>query len=99
MPEHTGHHTKRQRERPTGAAADRAASDGIPLGSVGPGKRVRLVEVDAGHGLASRLAAMGLLPGVELLVVSNRGKGPAVVEVKGTRLALGRAMTQKMRVR
>jgi Fe2+ transport system protein FeoA len=50
-------------------------------------------------GLTSRLSAMGLVPGVEVVVVTNKGVGPAIVEVKGTRLALGRGMTRKILVR
>ena len=71
---------------------------GAPLSSAPRGARVRVVGVDAGRGLATRLAAMGLVPGVEVLIVRNAGSGPAVVEVKGTRLALGRGMAAKIRV-
>lgn len=66
------------------------------LSSISEGRRVRLKGIDAGRGLAGRLAAMGLVPGVEILMVSNRGRGPAIVEVKGARLALGRGMAAKM---
>ena len=31
--------------------------------------------MDAGHGLRARLAAMGLVPGVEVLMVKNEGGG------------------------
>ena len=65
----------------------------MALGAVPPGQRARLVRVDAGAGLASRLAAMGLVPGVEVEMRKNAGRGPVLVEVKGTRLALGRGMT------
>lgn len=71
---------------------------GRPLSSVPEGETVRLLGVDAGHGLKARLAAMGLVPGVQMCMVRNSGHGPAVVEVKGTRLALGRGMTLRMRV-
>jgi len=74
-----------------------AAQDGtVPLSEVAEGQKVRVVGVDAGVGLTSRLTAMGLTPGTEVLMVSNRGRGPAVVEVRGTRLALGRGMTRKI---
>jgi Fe2+ transport system protein FeoA len=68
------------------------------LGDVAPSTRVRLVGVEAGQGLATHLAAMGLVPGVQVLVVRNPGRGPVLVEVKGTRLALGRGMAVKIRV-
>jgi len=70
----------------------------LALGSVPEGQRVRLVKLDAGCGMASRLSAMGLVPGVEVRMLRNRGRGPALVEVKGTRLALGRGMTTKILV-
>jgi Fe2+ transport system protein FeoA len=62
------------------------------------GETVRLVGVEAGHGLRARLAAMGLVPGAKLRMMRNSGHGPAVVEVKDTRLALGRGMTVHLRV-
>jgi len=74
-------------------------ADGRFLSEVAEGDRVHLVGVDAGRGLGARLAAMGLVPGVEVLVVRNRGAGPAVVEVKGARLALGRGMARKIHIR
>jgi len=71
----------------------------VTLSEVPEGGLVQLVGIDAGRGLSARLAAMGLVPGVAVLVVKNGGAGPAVVEVKGTRLALGRGMVHKMLVR
>lgn len=68
------------------------------LSTVPAGQRVRLVGVEAGRGLSAHLAAMGLVPGAEVLMVRNEGAGPALVEVKGTRLALGRGMAAKIRV-
>ncbi|MFP4055673.1 MAG: ferrous iron transport protein A [Candidatus Brocadiia bacterium] len=81
------------------AHAEKAADGAGVLSSVPEGRRVRVVALDAGRGMAARLAAMGVVPGVELLVVNNRGAGPVVVEVKGTRLALGRGMALKILVR
>ncbi len=74
-----------------------AAPRGRPLSSFAEGERARLAGIEAGPGLRARLAAMGLVPGVQVLMVRNSGYGPAVVEVKGTRLALGRGMTLHMR--
>lgn len=76
------------------------ASGGRPLSlsEVREGRRVRVMGVNAGMGLTSRLTAMGVVPGTEVLMVSNQGAGPAVVEVRGTRLALGRGMTRKILV-
>jgi len=71
----------------------------MPLAMVGAGRRVRLVAVNAGRGLTMRLAAMGLVPGVEFEVVRNSFDGPLIVAVGGSRLALGRGMVHRMMVR
>ena len=68
----------------------------MPLAIVQVGRRVRLIAVDAGHGLQGRLAAMGLVPGVEIEVLRNSMHGPFLVEVKGSRIMLGRGMAQKI---
>jgi len=70
----------------------------ISLSMVGPGRRVRLASIDAGEELRSRLAAMGMVRNVEILVVSNSCPGPFVVNVKGTKIAIGRGMAQKVMV-
>jgi ferrous iron transport protein A len=62
------------------------------------GKTVKLVCVEAGRGLNSRLAAMGLLPNVEITVINNGHPGPFVISVKGSRMMLGRGMADKIMV-
>ena len=69
---------------------------GIPLAMVRPGCRTRLVAVRGGRGIVQRLAAMGLVPGVEIEVVSTNGAGPMVIKVMESRVMLGRSMTQKI---
>lgn len=68
----------------------------MPLTVVLPGRKVRIVAVDAGHGLQGRLGAMGLVPGVEIEVLQNSLHGPFLVAVKGCRIMLGRGMAQKI---
>jgi len=69
------------------------------LESVPAGQTVRLVSVQAGHGLRQRLAALGLLANVRLKVLRNEGCGQIIVEVKGTRVALGRGMARRIFVK
>ena len=71
----------------------------MPLAEVEPGRDVQVVAVRAGRGLCARLAAMGILPGVEISVVSNAQSGPLVVAVKDSRVMLGRGMAEKIAVR
>ena len=70
----------------------------IPLSVVPTGRTVRLSSIDAGCGLKSKLAAMGMVGNVELFVVSNSSPGPFVVNVKGTKIAIGRGMANKVMV-
>jgi len=70
----------------------------IPLSTVKSGRKVKLVGVEAGRGLNSRLTAMGLLPNVEITVINNSHPGPFVIDVKGTRMMLGRGMADKIMV-
>ena len=68
----------------------------MPLSLVQVGRKVRLISVDSGFGLRSRLTAMGLVPGVEIAVLKHSMHGPFIIEVKGSRIMLGRGMAQKI---
>jgi Fe2+ transport system protein FeoA len=70
-----------------------------PLSMISSGEKVRMVSIEAGRGLNSRLASMGLLPNVEITVVNNRHPGPFIINVKGSRMMLGRGMAHKIMVR
>ncbi|MCE5341262.1 MAG: FeoA domain-containing protein [Planctomycetaceae bacterium] len=61
--------------------------------------KVKLIKIDAGQALKARLAAMGLLPGVEFGIINNGHPGPLVINLKGTRIVLGRGMAGKIFVR
>lgn len=70
-----------------------------PLSAVRSGETVRLASIEAGRGLNSRLASMGLVPNTEITVVNNGHPGPFVINVKGSRMMLGRGMAHKIMVR
>ncbi len=74
-----------------------APPDAVSLAMVEAGTMVRLVSVQGGRELRSRLADMGLVPGMELRVIRNTG-GPFIIAIKESRLALGRGMAQKILV-
>jgi len=67
-----------------------------PLSTVTAGQKVKLVSINAGHGLNSRLASMGLLPNVEIIVINNTHPGPFVISVKDSKMMLGRGMAHKI---
>ncbi len=70
----------------------------MPLSAVSTGRTAVLRRIRGGHDLAARLAAMGFVPGVTIVVHQNDRNGPVVVAVKGGRVMLGRGMAAKMAV-
>jgi ferrous iron transport protein A len=46
--------------------------------------------LDGGRMFRSRAANLGFTAGAEVTVVQNYGRGPMIVAVRGTRVALGR---------
>ncbi len=59
------------------------------------GRRLRVRGVGGGRQVRSRLAAIGVRPGVVLqVVVKGPLGGPVLVEVDGARLAIGRRMAR-----
>ncbi|HUU20261.1 MAG TPA: FeoA family protein [Sedimentisphaerales bacterium] len=68
------------------------------LSKVQSGETVQLVGIEAGRGLNSRLASMGLVPNVKITVVNNSQPGPFVISVKNSKMMLGRGMAHKIMV-
>jgi len=68
------------------------------LSAVRAGETVKIVSVQAGRGLNSRLASMGLMSKVQITVVNNSHPGPFVISVKGSKMMLGRGMAHKIMV-
>jgi len=70
---------------------------GPTLSNLLPGSRARLVWVSNERALTRRLAELGLLVGAEIEVVQATG-GALVVAVRGSRLAVGRALADRLGV-
>ena len=68
------------------------------LAGVKPGQTVRLIRIDVGPRLMARLAAMGMLPHMEITVVRNGHPGPCVVSVRDSKVVLGRGMADRIEV-
>ena len=71
----------------------------MPLAMVCPGEPVQVVGVRAGHGLQRKLADMGLIPGVIIRVMNGQMPGPVIIDLRGSRLALGHGVAQKILVK
>jgi len=77
----------------------RGPRPGPTLADLEQGMEAVVRNVVAGYGLARRLADMGITPGTIIRVVRrNAFMGPIEVEVRGTRLLLGRGVASKVLV-
>lgn len=54
--------------------------------------------VQGGHSAIHRLTDMGLLPGEKIKIIHNTGIGPVTIEIKGSKVALGHGIAQKIMV-
>lgn len=68
------------------------------LDLVKSGLRVVVKDIDQLGSICGRLYNLGILPGVELEVVVNNGRGPIIVRVRGDEIALGRGLARKILV-
>jgi ferrous iron transport protein A len=70
----------------------------VLLADLQPGEAATVCELMGGRMMQARLAALGFTPGAPLSVVQNYGRGPLMVSVRGTRVALGRGEAGKISV-
>jgi len=68
----------------------------IPLSNARAGARAVIREVRGGKGFTPRVIALGFTPGGEVTVIQNFGRGPVLVEVRQSRVALGRGEALKI---
>ncbi len=80
----------RSDQRPYARGAD------LRLTEVRAGDVVRVVAVDGGERVTSRLNDMGLFVGTTVEKVRGNGRGPVIVRVGPCRLALGRGVAEKV---
>ena len=69
------------------------------LDEIKSGQKAEVKEIHSGHNAADRLAEMGIVPGTVVKVVASYPfKGPVIIEVDGTRMALGRGLARRIKV-
>lgn len=78
------------RHRVRGAATTSEVGGRITLGALPAGKSGTVAELRGGRGFTTRMAALGFTPGAQVTMIQNFGRGPIIVLVRGTRIALGR---------
>ena len=68
----------------------------ISLSALAPGEVGVVRQLAGGRGFVSRLATLGFTLGVEVNMVQNFGHGPLIVNIRDTRIALGRGEAAKV---
>lgn len=70
----------------------------MPLSFVLPDEKVVIDRLVGGSKMQQRLADMGLTPGTAIEVIKSSGPGPLIVAFRGSRIALGRGLSNKVLV-
>jgi ferrous iron transport protein A len=91
--------SKRGRRVPAPPSETAAVNGAVPLSALRTGGQGKVVQLQGGRGLLSRMASLGFTPGAEVTVLQNFGRGPLIVRVRDARVALGRGEAAKIFVR
>jgi ferrous iron transport protein A len=75
-----------------------SSSRELPLNMLPEGVVAKIVEIRGGRGLCRRLAELGFNIGGLIRLVKSHSPGPVVVEVRDSRVAIGRGVAMKVMV-
>ena len=68
------------------------------LSQMKQGEHVSIASLFEGNTLNRRLTSLGFTPGVEIEIIQNFGHGPIIVQIRGSKIALGRGEAAKITV-
>ncbi|MCY6484477.1 FeoA family protein [Clostridium aestuarii] len=69
----------------------------IPLAFINRGEKAKIQEINGGDTFSKKMIEMGFNKGTEIEIVNN-DRGPLIVAVGESRIALGRGMAQRIMV-
>ena len=62
----------------------------MKMSEIPAGQEAIILHLHGGRQVGTRLASLGFTPGVRVNMTQNFGRGPLIITVRGTRVALGR---------
>jgi ferrous iron transport protein A len=69
----------------------------VTLTTMKSGDRGTVAEIEGGHGINSRLNAMGIRPGTKLIKISTQlMRGPVTIALGNSQVAIGFGMAKKI---
>jgi ferrous iron transport protein A len=72
---------------------------GVPLTMLLPGERAKIVALGAGSGKQRHFRTMGLMEGkIVKIIATQPARGPLVLDIEGTQIAIGRGMARQILV-
>ncbi|MBK1726417.1 FeoA family protein [Halorhodospira neutriphila] len=80
-----------------GSEASPGGAASHPLHELRPGTQAVVQGIDGGYGILDRLSALGLVPGTCLQILRNPRRGPILIQIHNTRVAVGRGQAHKVR--
>jgi Fe2+ transport system protein FeoA len=63
------------------------------------GKTYTMLGLEGGQFFREKIYSMGLNPGVKFTILLNSGHGPIEIQVRQTKLAIGRFMAHRIKIR
>ena len=73
--------------------------NGLYLGNAEAGKSYTMLGLEGGQAFREKIYSMGLNPGVTFKILLNSGHGPIQLEVRRTKLAIGRGMANRIKIK
>ena len=70
----------------------------IPLGMVNEHTKAVITMINGGRRATRRLHEMGFIPGETIEIIRSIGCGPVIVNVKGSRVAIGYGLAMKVMI-
>jgi ferrous iron transport protein A len=69
----------------------------IPLPLLQAGQSGKIIDITGGHGVVNKLTALGIRPGQTVTKKNSVfSKGPVVIKIKSTEVAIGYGMASKV---
>jgi ferrous iron transport protein A len=68
----------------------------IPLAELVAGEQATILSFQNMREVTGRLTSLGFTPSARVVMMQNHGRGPLLVTVRGTHVALGRGEAQKI---
>lgn len=69
----------------------------VPLTTLFPGERAKIISLGHGAGIQRHLRTMGLMEGkIVTIIAAQPARGPFVIDVEGTQIAIGRGMVRRI---